>query len=228
MTVGHDQGVIRVRYQDEFFQQRETLLLDTALALFRNSGWERVTIAQVAAQAGVAKGTVYKHFSSKDTIYARLALRFSRDCLSHYRSLKPSASPLKTIRRVLHEAFAMMRAHPVDVQLCLHCDRPEFQARLGAEERGAMEALDREYHDLFHEMVRAAIQAGEAPEKPIDAMFWGVDAIFQGVMERIAAGGLGPERHDSPSLETYFEYVVEFIVAGLTGTDPTHGTEGSQ
>ena len=217
-----------MRYQDELFQQRETLLLDTALALFRTSGWERVTIAQVATRAGVAKGTVYKHFSSKEAIYARLALRFSRDCLAHYRSLEPADTPLKTIRRVLHEAFALMRAHPVDVQLCLHCDRPEFQARLGEEERRALEALDREYHELFHDMVRAAIQAGEAPDKPIEGLFWGVDAIFQGVMERIAAGGLGPERHDSPSLEAYFEYVVEFIVAGLTGTDPTHGTEGTQ
>ncbi len=217
-----------MRYQDELFQQRETLLLDTALTLFRDSGWERVTIAQVAAQAGVAKGTVYKHFNSKETIYARLALRFSRDCLAHYRSLAPADSPLKTIRRVLYEAFALMRAHPVDVQLCLHCDRPEFQARLDGEERGALEALDREYHQLFHDMVRAAIQAGEVPDKPIEALFWGVDAIFQGVMERIAAGGLGPDRHHSPSLETYFEYVVEFIVAGMTGTDPTHRTEGSQ
>lgn len=217
-----------MRYQDELFQQRETLLLDTALKLFRSCGWERVTIAQVAQHAGVAKGTVYKHFSSKESIYARLALRFSRECLAHYRAIEPAGSPLQTIRRVLYEAFALMRAHPVDVQLCLHCDRPELQARLGEEERRAMEALDREYQALFHELVRAAIAEGEAPDKPIEGLFWGVDAIFQGVMERIAAGGLGPERHETPSLEAYFEHVVEFIVAGLAGTDPTQFREKAQ
>jgi AcrR family transcriptional regulator len=217
-----------VRYQDELFQQRETLLLDTALSLFRDSGWERVTIAQLAQHAGVAKGTVYKHFSSKESIYARLALRFSRDCLAHYRALEPAGTPLKSIRRVLHEAFALMQAHPVDVQLCLHCDRPELQARLGEDERAAMEALDRDYQVLFHELVRAAIEAGEVPDKPIEGLFWGVDAIFQGVMERIAAGGLGPERHGTPSLEAYFEHVVEFIVAGLTGPDPVQGREVAQ
>lgn len=217
-----------MRYQDELFQQRETLLLDTALSLFRDSGWERVTIAQLAQHAGVAKGTVYKHFNSKESIYARLALRFSRDCLAHYRALEPAGTPLKSIRRVLHEAFALMQAHPVDVQLCLHCDRPELQARLGEDERAAMEALDREYQVLFHELVRAAIEVGEVPDKPIEGLFWGVDAIFQGVMERIAAGGLGPERHGTPSLEAYFDHVVEFIVAGLTGPDPIHGREIAQ
>lgn len=216
-----------MRYQDNLFQQRETLLLDTALTLFRDSGWERATIAQLAQQAGVAKGTVYKHFSSKESIYARLALRFSRECLAHYRAVEWAGTPLMTIRRVLYEAFALMRSHPVDVQLCLHCDRPELQARLGETERSAMEALDSEYQAFFHELVRAAIDAGEVPDKPIEELFWGVDAIFQGVMERIATGGLGPERHGTPSLEAYFDHVVAFIVAGLAGTDPTHGEEAA-
>lgn len=214
-----------MRYQDEFFQQRETLLLDTALTLFRDSGWERVTIAQVAERAGVAKGTVYKHFTSKEAIYARLALRFSRDCLTHYRSLAPADTPLLTIRRVLQEAFTLMRAHPVDVQLCLHCDRPEFQARLEQGDRSALEALEREYHEFFHEMVRSAIEAGEVPDKPIEGLFWGVDAIFQGMMARIATGGLGVERADTPSLEAYFDHVVEFIIAGLRGPGPVVNRE---
>ncbi|TDT44111.1 TetR family transcriptional regulator [Halospina denitrificans] len=216
-----------MRYQDELFRQREELLLDTALALFRECGWEKVTVSQLAARAGVAKGTVYKHFASKEAIYASLALRFSRSCLEQYESMPHRPSPLESIREVIRAAFARMLSHPLEVQLCLHCDRPEFQSRLDESQRGAFQALDEQYNALFHRLVEAAVAAGEIPPKSPESLYWGVDAVFQGVMARIAAGGLGLERHATPSLEIYSEHVVEFITAGLLGRFPDPGPEAS-
>ena len=214
-----------MRYQDELFRQREELLLDTALDLFLECGWEKVTVSQLATRAGVAKGTVYKHFASKEAIYACLALRFSRSCLEHYESIPQPASPLAGIREVIRAAFARMLSHPLEVQLCLHCDRPEFQSRLDESQREAFQTLHEQYNALFHRLVEAAVAAGEIPPKSPDSLYWGVDAVFQGVMARIAAGGLGLERHATPSLETYSDHVVEFIIAGLLGWFPDPGTE---
>ena len=56
------------------FERREQEILSAALELFAGERWESVTVTQIAKQAGIGKGTVYKHFASKDEIYARLAL----------------------------------------------------------------------------------------------------------------------------------------------------------
>ena len=213
-----------MRYQDESFRQRERLLLDTALTLFHDCGWETVTVSQLADSAGVAKGTVYKHFASKDAIYARLALRFSRECLEHYESMPARHSPLAGIREVVHAAFTRMRRHPLEVQLCLHCDRPEFQNRLDDSIHRAFRELDARYTNLFHRLVEASVAAGEIPRKSPEPMYWGVDALFQGVMARIAAGGIGLDRRDELSLETYCNHVVDFFIAGLVGRYPHRDT----
>jgi len=82
---------------------------------------------------------------------------------------------------------------------------------------------------LFHRLVETAVAArGEIPPKSPESLYWGVDAVFQGVMARIAAGGLGLDRHATPTLETYSEHVVEFIIiAGLLGRFPDPGPEAS-
>lgn len=54
---------------------REQLLLDATAQLLIRHGYDKTTIADVAAQAGVAKGAVYLHFRSKEALFDALLLR---------------------------------------------------------------------------------------------------------------------------------------------------------
>lgn len=47
-------------------------VLTTALRLFANNGFHATTTAKIAKQAGVSEGTIYKYFSSKDDLLAKL------------------------------------------------------------------------------------------------------------------------------------------------------------
>ena len=47
-------------------------VLTTALKLFANNGFHSTTTAKIAKQAGVSEGTIYKYFSSKDDLLAKL------------------------------------------------------------------------------------------------------------------------------------------------------------
>lgn len=47
-------------------------VLKTALKLFSNNGFHATTTAKIAKQAGVSEGTIYKYFSSKDDLLAKL------------------------------------------------------------------------------------------------------------------------------------------------------------
>ena len=56
---------------------RETIL-DAAAALLRHSDFATVTLAQIAAAAGVSKGTLYYYYSNKDDILFDIADRYLR------------------------------------------------------------------------------------------------------------------------------------------------------
>lgn len=53
------------------FQRRENEILATTEALLR-AGDENVTVERIAAEVGIGKGTIYKHFKTKHEIVARI------------------------------------------------------------------------------------------------------------------------------------------------------------
>ena len=54
---------------------RRTRLLDAAADLFVRLGFDKTTVADVAREAGVGKGSVYLHFDSKEALLEALMLR---------------------------------------------------------------------------------------------------------------------------------------------------------
>ncbi len=57
------------------------LILDAADDLFREGEYERVKMSEIAEAAGVAKGTLYNYFDSKEAVFGALAQRW-RECLT--------------------------------------------------------------------------------------------------------------------------------------------------
>ncbi|RPE79880.1 TetR/AcrR family transcriptional regulator [Vulcaniibacterium tengchongense] len=51
-------------------QRTRTQIADAAAALFERYGYEAVTMEQIAAEAGVARGTLYNHFAVKEAVLA--------------------------------------------------------------------------------------------------------------------------------------------------------------
>jgi TetR/AcrR family transcriptional repressor of nem operon len=58
-------------YSREHKTQSRERILSSALRLFSEGGFERVTIDQVMADAGLTRGAFYAHFSSKEDLYAQ-------------------------------------------------------------------------------------------------------------------------------------------------------------
>ena len=53
-------------------QARRQEILDVALQLFQETSFESVSMAQVAKKAGIAKGTVYLYFKTKEALFLAL------------------------------------------------------------------------------------------------------------------------------------------------------------
>ena len=203
-----------MRYQDQLFEQREKTLLDAARQLFAEQPWDRVTIAEVAIAAGIGKGTVYKHFPSKEALYARLVLDLSRDNLLELRELHAASPAQDAMCRVIHRAFEQMLANPIQAQLCLHCDRPEFQERLETPYRQQFLDMEREFQLFFSDMLGVALNNQALSQRDCQNLLWGVEACVNGVMARIASGGF-VHWAEPIALDEYFARVTDFIIAGL-------------
>ena len=59
-------------------EERRQEILDAALRLFREHGFEEVTVQDVADEAGVATGTVYLYFPSKERLLYAIHVRFNQ------------------------------------------------------------------------------------------------------------------------------------------------------
>lgn len=57
------------------FEQREESILATAEQLLLESGEGDITLDSLAQQLDLAKGTLYKHFTSKDELFLRIIIR---------------------------------------------------------------------------------------------------------------------------------------------------------
>ncbi|WP_415753194.1 TetR/AcrR family transcriptional regulator [Pseudomonas leptonychotis] len=214
MTNSHNTKDIPMRYQDQLFEQRENALLDAARQLFAEQPWDRVTIAEVAIAAGIGKGTVYKHFPSKEALYARLVLDLSQANLVELRDLHAASPAQDAMRRVIRRAFEQMMANPIQAQLCLHCDRPEFQERLEAPYRQQFIDMEHQYQLFFGDMLSVTLNNQVLSQTDCQNLLWGVEACVNGVMARIASGGFS-HWAEPIALDDYFARVTDFIIAGL-------------
>ena len=76
---------------------------------------------------------------------------------------------------------------------------------------------------LFNEFIEAAVAKGEMAPVDTEAVYWGIEAGFHGVMARIAAGGFG-RWCGTPDMSRYFDHVADFMIAGLVGA-PAAGSD---
>lgn len=71
-----------------------TRILDAAQRCFVQSGFHRATVQDVAAEAGMSAGNIYRYFSSKAAITAGLCARDRADLASSFAALQSAVEPL--------------------------------------------------------------------------------------------------------------------------------------
>ncbi|MGB1984541.1 MAG: TetR/AcrR family transcriptional regulator, partial [Porticoccaceae bacterium] len=64
----------RIREKKKLFLAREQRIIDAAVELFLEESIDRITVSKIALRAAIGKGTVYKHFLTKNEILIRIIL----------------------------------------------------------------------------------------------------------------------------------------------------------
>ena len=81
-------------------------ILEAATALFRNGGWESTTTRAIATASGIATGTLFNYFQSKEAIAATLVC----DALEHARQgFRPGGSIEEDLFLLIWEGLKSLR-----------------------------------------------------------------------------------------------------------------------
>lgn len=196
------------------FKRREQEILAAALTLFNRDDWQTMTVERIAQEAEIGKGTVYKHFDSKEEIYARLAREFHRTILHELQQIDPQLdviSRLKAMIRVYWERHMTGREY---YRVVIYCARDDFRNCVSAATRQAFDDLDRAYNEIVHPVIAQGIEQGIFPRKPIPLLLFGVVAAMQGGV--ILAWGGCPTEVDA---KLHLETLTNFVLAGLIYQD---------
>jgi len=186
-------------------QSTKEKILDAALEVFSEKGFHLATVDEIADQAGVGKGTLYRYFANKETLFNELVkLRLAELERNATAVLDGQDDVLTMIAKYLRVYFAFF-------------DRNQHLYRLIAQER-----LDFGEHvqDLYFKKVMRRIHAlkkktyeasqqGILKEVDFQTVFYGVMGFVHGVIQKWLA------RDCSYSLVEELPGVIEVLFYGF-------------
>lgn len=99
---------------DNKIEDKGRLILAAAVEVFSRKPFHQVKVEDVAAHAGVGKGTVYEYYSSKEELFAAIFEEGGKAYLKEIeKSIIPTASPSEKIEALVaaHLAFIRKQRH---------------------------------------------------------------------------------------------------------------------
>ncbi|MFI7610633.1 TetR/AcrR family transcriptional regulator [Nonomuraea terrae] len=93
--------------------ERADRILDAAEELILRHGYRKVTVEDIAARAGVGKGTVYLHWRTKDEVFEALLLRESIELVEEFIEMMRRDPSLVRPHRFARESLIAMSRKPL-------------------------------------------------------------------------------------------------------------------
>ncbi len=84
---------------------RENAIVDATNSLLAKKGFEMMTMDEVAAEVGIAKASLYKHFPSKEALAAAAMIRLLENTLAFVRALSTEQPAIDRLKGVLQWAL---------------------------------------------------------------------------------------------------------------------------
>jgi len=91
----------KLTFKQRMLVAREEAIVHAVNRLLADKGFEAMTVDEVAAQVGIAKASLYKHFPSKEHLAAAAMVRVMRRAQDFISGLPSEATPLDNLRSVV-------------------------------------------------------------------------------------------------------------------------------
>ena len=205
MTIHSVAATVRSARSLERGDKREAILR-AAIDVFAARGFFNAQVADVARSAGVAAGTVYLYFRSKDDLLVSIFERTMREAIEEGRAcVAPLSDPIEQLRAVARVHLGRMgrdRSLAIVFQVELR-QSTKFMERFSA-------TLLREYLGIIRGIVVAGQQSG-AFRRDLNATL--AAKLFFGGLDEMATNWILSRR--TYSLRSEADAIVDVFVGGL-------------
>jgi AcrR family transcriptional regulator len=92
--------VPRKSFKVQMLAARETAIIQSVNRLLSEKGFDAMTVDEVAAEVGIAKASLYKHFTSKEELACAAMVTAMRRAQEVIQSTDPQQAPLDKIKAV--------------------------------------------------------------------------------------------------------------------------------
>lgn len=201
----------RVRRGHETREARRAQILESALTVFATKGYHETSVSDLVDAAGVARGTFYLYFDSKEAIFLELVSDLQHHLRANVVGVDPARGDLEeqlvaTIARVLRTLEANRRL-----------TRILFREAVGlhatVDER--LRAFDRELYGYVARALELGVSAGGLrPVDPELSAVLVVGSVREVVLRHVVASD-GP-----PDVEALARVMVDHHLRGLWARPP--------
>jgi len=151
-----------------------------ARSVFARRGFAAASIAEIAAEAGIAEGTIYKFFASKRHLVVRVIERWYEAMLAEFERNLPGISGARNkIRYIIWRHISSLNENRDLARLCGNEAR-----NAGDYYQSELQELNRRYTHVFLDACREGVASGELrPDIPLPVIR---DMVFGGIEHHIA------------------------------------------
>lgn len=174
------------------FKRREEEIIQAAFDLFAEHGIESVTIDMIAEKAEVGKGTIYKHFTSKNDIFAILIIRQGHELLELLESIPWDAPVIVQLKKTMRVFWDMQIQDIRKFAVYRKCDQLCLMDDMSPEVLIQFEKQSNLKNEFIRGLVKRAIDEEIFKDESVDNLTAAAIGLFSGIFDTILAGEVKP------------------------------------
>jgi AcrR family transcriptional regulator len=172
-------------------------ILESALRLFAELGFHGTPTSRIAQEAGVANGTLFHYFATKDDLILALYKSIKDDLARASSEQLGEADSLKAAMKTQYVAALYWAAdHPMHFRFIQQFQNSPFSAMMDGEEA-------QRYIRPHHAMLESGIAAGIIKSLPVDLIYTLIMSHTYGLNEYLAKNTLEKSRQHELIDETF-------------------------
>lgn len=156
--------------------ERRTELIDAALELFSSAGYEKTTVTDIVKKAGVAKGTFFYYFPTKEAVLETIISRWASEICTSFKLKSRYFSALDKLQFFIEQ---MLQLSQIDTL----CDTLLTENQFNLMQKLYQEHVENVFNPLLADMLQQGNQEGAMHVELVNetiAFFWStIDCLWE-------------------------------------------------